>query len=204
MVAVITGDIVNSQKVDFQLWGKALEEVVGKDYANAQHWELYRGDEFQYLIPEPENAITIALRLKARIKMIADLDVRLSIGLGEIEQSYDKISQASGSALVNSGRNFEQLKENKSNLIIGCDFPEWNKDVNLLLEWLLLTADQWSATSAEMVYLFLSHPDLTQESAARRLKVSQPSISQALKRARYDLLLKTIVWLQNKISQLRK
>jgi len=47
MTAILTGDIVNSQKVDSKLWLKDLKAVLRKYGKNPYSWEIFRGDTFQ-------------------------------------------------------------------------------------------------------------------------------------------------------------
>jgi len=54
--------------------------------------------------------------------------------------------------------------------------------------------------SAEIVELFLLNPDINQEEAAKRLQISQSSVSQRLKRANFDLLLETEVYFRQLIQ----
>ena len=203
MQAVLTGDIINSQEINPKLWYKALEDVVGKDFTDVSRWEIYRGDEFQYLIDDAKDALLIALKLKSRLKEIENLDVRISIGVGACDFVGESIRQSHGSAFVNSGRSFEKLKADKTNLVITTNDSHLNEDLGLILEWCLLTADNWTQTSAEIMYRFLSQPGLMQEEAAEALKITQSSVSQRLKRAQYDLVVKTIQYFSNKISQLK-
>ncbi len=199
MKAVITGDIIDSQKFGAEVWYKALQEIFeGK---TSQEWENYRGDEFQYLIPNAEDAFLEFLKIKAGIKKIQDLDVSISIGLGDQNFVADKVSQSNGSAFVNSGRNLERIKAEKINLHIASEKPELDAQLNLIFKWVSLTVDSWSVMSAEIVDLFLNKKDINQDEAAKQLNLTQSSISQRLKRANYDLLMETEAYYRQLISQ---
>ena len=47
MIAIITGDIINSQNSQSELWLPKLKDLLGSWSATPQNWEVYRGDEFQ-------------------------------------------------------------------------------------------------------------------------------------------------------------
>lgn len=189
MIAVLTGDIINSQKFNSDVWYNALQKIFeGK---TSQEWENYRGDEFQLMLPNAEDAFLAFLKIKSGLKKIQDLDVRISIGLGEQTFAADKVSQSNGSAFVHSGRNLEKIKSEKINLHIASDFSNLDQELNLIFKWVSLTVDSWSVMSAEIVSLFLSQKNLNQDDAARQLNVTQSSISQRLKRANYELLMET-------------
>lgn len=201
MKSVITGDIINSQSIDPVIWFNALQEVLGPE--NPEVWEIYRGDEFQLLLPKAEDALLKALEIKAKIKTIKGLDVRLSIGLGTQDFKTKKISQSGGSAFVNSGRNLERIKEEKINLAVSTPDDEFNACFNLIFKWLCLTADHWSIVSAEMVLLILTDSNMTQEAIARQLNITQSSVSQRIKRANFDLIVETDHYFRQKIAALK-
>src|SRR5690606_22101146 len=189
MKAVITGDIINSQSIQPEIWLKALHEVFGR--ADEKRWEIYRGDEFQYLLDDPAEAFSKSIEIKSKIKNIPGLDVRLSIGIGGHDFLAPKVTQSNGSAFVNSGRNFERIKAEKLNLSICSDHPEFDEMMNLTFKWMSVGMDNWSVVSAEIVNIFIRDSDQNQEQVAQQLNISQSSVSQRLKRANYDLIAET-------------
>lgn len=183
MIAVITGDIINSRTEVVDIWLPTLKETLGNYGKNPKQWEIYRGDSFQLLL-EPKKALMAALEIKASIKQIRELDVRMAIGIGEQDHAADKISESNGTAFVRSGECFENLK--KQNL--GIQTGDAGKDelLNLLFNLALLTMNNWSPTVAETIATFLQHPNKNQTELAKELKKSQSSLSEALKRGGYD------------------
>lgn len=59
MIAVITGDIINSRAEDVSLWMPVLKKELQKIGERPKDWEIYRGDSFQI-------KTTPALALKLR------------------------------------------------------------------------------------------------------------------------------------------
>ena len=110
MEAVITGDIINSRKVDPSAWISILKELFQKYGTEPKNWEIYRGDSFQLVINAHE-ALEIAILIKSAIKKIDLLDVRMAIGLGEIEYRSERITESNGTAFLNSETQFEELKK---------------------------------------------------------------------------------------------
>ncbi|MBC7555559.1 MAG: MarR family transcriptional regulator [Chryseobacterium sp.] len=202
MQAVITGDIVNSQKVNSKTWLKALEIAIGEDYKNQEKWEIFRGDEFQYFMDDAENAFLTILKIKSQIKMTKNLDVRISIGIGNRDVVMEKVSLSSGSAFVNSGRNFENLKKEKLRLIINSGDKNFDDDLNLIFRWASETMDNWTPPVAETVFELLSDKNLTQEVLAKKLNITQSSISQRFRRANYALILETDTYFRKKLAEL--
>ncbi|MGS0747294.1 SatD family protein [Halpernia sp. GG3] len=202
MEAVITGDIVNSQKVDSKKWLKALEIAIGEDFKNQQKWEIFRGDEFQYYIEDAREVFLIILKLKSQIKMIKNLDIRISIGFGTRDLAMKKVSLSNGSAFVNSGRNFENLKKEKINLLVNSDNKNFDDDLNLIFSWASETMDNWTPPVAETVFELLKNKNITQDELAKKLNISQSSVSQRFKRANYNLILETDTYFRKKLAEL--
>ena len=129
MIAIITGDIINSRSEDVNLWLPKLKEELNKIGKEPKYWEIYRGDSFQ-LQTTPMKALLIALNLKATIKQFKTLDVRMAIGIGTISYQVEKITESNGEAFINSGECFENLK--KQTLAIKSPWPAFDETINLI------------------------------------------------------------------------
>lgn len=199
MIAVITGDIINSRNVNANTWLNSLKSTLHSFGQEPKDWEIYRGDSFQ-LKTTVENAIEICFLIKASVKMNKLLDVRLAVGIGDIKYSADKITESNGDAFIHSGECFENLKKNT----IGIKTPsdEFNKIYNLVLQLFSSTADNWSPVSSEIIKYSLEHPEFNQNQIAEELKKSQSSISEALKRGGYDELKNLINIYKEKIKEI--
>ena len=68
MIAVITGDIINSRELSPQ-WMATLKEALSALPERKSRWEIFRGDSFQVELPMTE-ALLNALYIKACIKKI--------------------------------------------------------------------------------------------------------------------------------------
>lgn len=201
MIGIITGDIVNSRKLSSELWMngfKALLNTFGKTPAD---WEIYRGDEFQLEIKQPEATLFAALQLKAYFKTLK-LDVRMSIGIGDKTYSANKISESNGSAFLRSGEIFQSLKKQKINLAVNTGNPELDTDLNLKLRLASTFMDAWLPQSAELVLTALQNPNLSQEGIGQKLGINQAAVSRRRKRAQFDLLLETETDFRQKIKNL--
>lgn len=202
MEAVITGDIVNSQKVNSKIWLNALEVAIGEDFKNQQKWEIFRGDEFQYYIEDAKEVFLTILKLKSQLKMIKNLDIRMSVGFGKRDLAMKKVSLSNGSAFVNSGRNFENLKKEKINLIVHSGDKNFDDDLNLIIKWASETMDNWTPPVAETVFELLSNKNITQEELAKKLNITQSSVSQRFKRANFNLIMETDQYFRKKLAEL--
>ncbi|WP_066225500.1 transcriptional regulator [Formosa haliotis] len=191
MTSIITGDIINSRAHDTKDWLTQLKTELSTYGSTPKHWEIYRGDSFQLEVP-PEEALKAAILIKASLKQFKTIDVRIAIGLGEKTYDADHITQANGSAFINSGECFEQLK--KINMAIKSNRPEFDSAINIMLELALLTMNTWTPTSATLLKLAFTHPQANQMELAELTQSTQGNISQGLKRAGYDEIIKMIAY----------
>jgi DNA-binding NarL/FixJ family response regulator len=139
-------------------------------------------------VPALAEALKAALRIKAAIKCQKDLDVRMAIGIGHMAHAAPAITERNGEAFVNSGTRFDQMKEEKRRLAIRSPWPEMDNEMDLYLRLASLFMDQWTPLSAEVVAILLEEPGLKQAMIAKRLGISQSSVSDRLSRARWDEL----------------
>lgn len=188
MIAIITADIVNSAQYETEAWMNVLKRALSQWGDTPHDWEIYRGDEFQ-LRTSPERALQIAVELKARLKCIKNLDLRIAIGLGDEQFRGQGVSESNGTAHQRSGRMLEELKKKRKNMGIDTGNPKHNQGLNLIIDLAMDFMDSWSTVSAEIVKVSLAQPGITQTALARQLQIKQSAVSQRRKRARYSLVL---------------
>lgn len=201
MIAVITGDIINSQHADTEVWITKLKDLL-ENWGNApQVWEIYRGDEFQFKC-NIDDVFWHFLAIKSLIKSQENLDVRIAIGIGLENFSSEKITESNGSAYVNSGRLLNDLKSDGDTVSIKTSNDAIDRDLNILLKWASKDFDNWTMATAEIIHEMIMNQDYTQEDLAKKFTISQSSISQRLKRANYELIVETNHYFKKKISEL--
>ena len=199
MKAVITGDVINSRKVASALWMEDLKGILNAYGNEPKDWEIYRGDSFQ-LVVDPRDALEIALLIKASIKQNKALDVRMAIGVGTVDYTADKVTESNGNAFVNSGECFEGLK--KQTLGIQTPWSEFDEAFTIIFQLVVLFADNWTTTSAEIIKKALENPSINQKELALALnRKSQSSISASLKRAGYEELKNVIAYYKQEIKK---
>lgn len=191
MVAIITGDIINSENYKVSDWLEVLKTYLRTLGNTPKDWDIYRGDEFQ-LKMDPSEALKVAIEIKSLIKQFKGLDVRMAIGIGEESYNGVGISESNGTAYQFSGRTFETLKEQKLNLAIATPNKKKDNTLNLIFKLALEFMDNWSVVSAEIVTLSLQNPESSQQELADVLQIKQSAVSQRLKRAKADLVLEVL------------
>jgi|SRR5690554_2006025 len=199
MKAVITGDIINSKSVNPEQWILMLKETLNLFGDEPKDWEIYRGDSFQIRVL-PEDALHVAVLMKATIKQFKELDVRMSIGIGQVEYEASKITESNGLAFVRSGECFETLK--KENLAISSSSQHFDKTMNLMLSLAALTMDSWTSLSSEIIKLSLENPHMMQMEMAKLLNKSQSNISIGLKRGGFDEIQRLLSYYKEEVIKL--
>lgn len=199
MIGVITGDIISSRKLSSKIWMEDFKKLLTSFGKNPTEWDIYRGDEFQLEVKNPEESLMIALQIKSYFKTLK-LDVRMSIGFGDITYKAKKISESNGTAFSRSGEIFETLKKQKVNLAINSGDQDFNKEINLMLQLGLTFMDNWLVQSAEFVLKSIENPTLSQEEIGVILGINQAAVSRRRKRAQFDLMIELNQYFKNKIK----
>lgn len=184
MIAVITGDIVNSRALSPQ-WVSVLKQALTNLPQKKAIWEIFRGDSFQVELPVAE-ALFNVIYIKACIKTIKGADVRMSIGIGKkAVAATKKVTESNGEAYINSGQAFDRLSAEKINFLVKTPSVEFDKNINLYLKLAAIAMDNWTTTSARTIKHMLENADQKQGEIAKITGRSQSSISESLKRAHF-------------------
>lgn len=199
MVAILTGDIKNSSEHRATEWLPHLKEALSKFGKEPKTWEIYRGDSFQ-LETTPEKALEAAIYIKACIKQLRQMDVRIAIGVGQKTYDVEKITQSNGPAFVNSGKCFENLK--KQTLALKTNNKKLDETLNLLIQLATLTMDNWTPAISKTVKTAMENPEMNQKELASILKKSQGNISEELNKAGFEEVQKMIHFYKTQLSQL--
>ncbi len=198
MISVITGDIVNSRKINSEEWLPELKDFFETLGSRPKIWDIYRGDSFQ-IQPPIDESLKIAIIIKSIIKQNKGIDVRMSIGIGDINYNSDRITEAYGTAHINSGESFENLK--KYNLNIKTPVKEINDYFSVITKLISFTMDNWKPATAETIYYALTNESLTQKELSQLLNKKPATINEALKRGGYNEIQYAINLFKEKIKQ---
>lgn len=201
MTSVITGDIIDSRKQKSKDWVEGLKKILSPFGATPSQWEVYRGDEFQIEIKNPEEALLSAILIKAHLRALK-LDARMSIGFGDKTHEAEKISESNGAAFIHSGELFNTLKKQKVTLAMRTGDPIIDEKMNLMLQLALTFMDNWLAQPAQFVAVAIENPNLSQEELGLKLGINQAAVSRRQKRAQFDLVLQLDRYFRTQIKQL--
>lgn len=201
MTSVITGDIIKSRgQVTPKVWLNSLKETLSALSSERKYWEIYRGDSFQIEIRDMYLSFMAVIYIKACIKMIKGLDVRLAIGIGDKTYEGTDVTESSGDAFVFSGETLESLKKEKQNLRIRTKNYKINEELNLYFKLALISMDSWTVNSAEIVKLSIENPNESQSKLGKRIGINQNAVSNRQKRAQLETILELDLMYRQKIS----
>ena len=192
--AVITGDLVGSRKVERrdELLSelKSALNMMERNFS-ARH-EIYRGDSFQVLVPDPRDAMRATILLRAHLRTISgssnpSWDARVSVGVGKIDRQREPLGESSGEAFELSGLGLEALSESAGRLVISTPSEAANRALALLTRFADDIISNWSHYSAEIAYYRLLL-DESQSELGKLLGRKQPTIHARLATARMKLI----------------
>lgn len=192
---VITGDIVKSSEIKAE-WRELLLQSIQQTVEELKKFsplqlEFYRGDSIQLIVEKPEEALRIAIMLRAGLKSKTPQassmmwDVRVSIGIGTIDYVADKVVLSDGDAFHYSGRGFDEL--GKRRLAIRTPWSDTNDELAVSTAFADEIISNWSKLQAQAIYLLLLHQPLQKELATSLNKSSQ-SISKLLSYGKESLV----------------
>lgn len=202
--AVLTGDIVNSTRI-----GKANERKLLKSLQQvlaAHLFEFYRGDSLQVYIKEPRQALQMALLCRTagmsitQDKIVVPSDVRVSIGIGQVNTSVKSLGNAKGEAFVLSGRAFDEELNTDTRLVISTANPMANAGLQVIADY--INAIFKVMTSKQAVVIFELLKGETQQQVAGKLKKSKSTINQRVSAGRWPEIEKLLKQYENIINQL--
>lgn len=202
ITAVITGDIIQSRKTNTLLWLSKLKKTLSLEGKSPRTWQVYRGDSFQVEIKDPSEALLAIIRIKATIKTIRNLDVRMAIGIGKKKYVSEKIAESDGEAFVHSGEKFETLRNEKQTLAIKTPWPDFDREMNICLRLAAIPMDDWTPNSAELILMMVKNRKLTQQALAKKLGLTQPSVSERQYRSHFSEIMDLELLYREKLNKL--
>lgn len=199
-IAVISADLVNSSK--YEELGlvssiNTLEEPEGQYLSlSPKNILTSRGDSFQIMMEDWENAFLKTIFLKAYFKKQTlqlkgqsqkkNLDVRISLAVGLVDKIPEDIGKTMEEPFVISGRALDKMKEKAQSIIINTNNQDFNRELELECAMLQYILDGWTIAQAEVIYYLVQ--GLKQTEIAEKLGLTQPSVSNRIQLANWTLI----------------
>lgn len=195
--AVITGDIVHSREVEnmhalLNVLKSTISEIK-KVFSTKINFEIYRGDSFQMLVAQPEEAMKIALLIRSKLRSSVLIsakndanvsleslwDARISIGIGKVSNQSQRVVESTGEAFELSGRQLDEMKNKHERLCITTCWKNMNLQLQVITKLSDAIVSRWTLNSSEAAYRHLLFNE-TQAEIAKKLNVSQPAVHKRL------------------------
>lgn len=191
MIAVISADLIDSSSYSKKLLEQVLNalneefKMLQKNYKKSE-FEIFRGDSFQGVLYELQDALRVSLLLKMRINSIYSedkdtraqvkpADLRLAIGIGTFDFKRKKISESNGEAFQHSGRTLDGMKASSRKIKLSTPNEEITNEFEASLFLLDIITEKWSIASAEVVYFLLK--GMKEIEIAAELGISQSAVN---------------------------
>lgn len=188
MHAVLSGDIVNSTLLDSTQEKRLLESL--KSILSGSRVEFFRGDSFQAYTEKAGLAArlallcrTVAIALQPEDSPVKS-DVRISIGIGSVEEPVHELATAKGEAFLLSGRAFDGMQKSEGRLVITTENKLGNTAFAVLSDYINSIYNQMTTKQAEVIFELLK--GLSQQQVAEKLNRAKSTISQHVTAGRWD------------------
>ncbi|MCU0802331.1 MAG: hypothetical protein MUD11_11255 [Rhodobacteraceae bacterium] len=186
IIAVLTGDIIGSQKAGRTKLDAAMQRL--KQTAESLHpdtrFTRFRGDGWQLVLQDPKDILVAVLLLLADLRASGlKVSTRISVGVGPADSlGTDTLSDATGRAFVLSGQGLDQLPKQARLAIWGgrAKDQHWHLAIFELVDWL---TEKWSAAQAEAVATALRQPLANHQMLAAHLGITRQAVQSRLSKA---------------------
>lgn len=188
LVAVISGDLIDSTgaqidqiEASFAILTAIADQI--QDWCGGDQPTLLtqsRGDGWQLVVPSYQYAMRAALTIIAALKGDPNAcQTRLAIGIGEVQIRGKDLSDASGSALVASGRSLDSRAKTRSFSISG----KINGYDLAIAELLAAFVHRWTPNQSQAMALWLQPDNPTLETVGTKLGISPQAVSYRIRPA---------------------
>lgn len=200
MIAVITGDVINSRGLNANIWLHELKDALGRYGEEPKAWEIYRGDSFQLAI-EPNKLLEAYIYIKASLKKHKNINARMAIGLGHGTLT-GKVTESNGMAFHRSGEAFdiEISKKKKEVYLIGNNQAS-DEILNSILSLISIIISNWTPKACIAIIKDIESGEINQSQLAKELGVTQSAISQSYKHSGWEIMRDTITLFPKLIEQ---
>lgn len=194
IVAIITGDIIHSSRLQtaerIQLMERLeqiFEDLEAQSLLDGR--EIFRGDSFQLMLSNADEALKAALLIKTGLKKNIyevkegkqQADARISIGIGEISYQGERLGTSDGEAYRLSGRALDKMKKRNS-LTINSIWREVNEEMDVACALSEAIIGRWTQAQSAIIYAYLLN-NKTQQVLAKEFNITQGAVSQHLSEA---------------------
>lgn len=206
MLAVLTGDLVHSTKLDAKTY--SLVVTVLEEYFEALHqqhgvdYEIFRGDGFQLVFTKAELAVTVLLQTKLFLNSQINghaIDCTQCLAYGSGNYNVGKPGRSSGGVFVTSGRGLEKTRPGEVRIM--SHLPLLQPATDLICQQMSYVLNKLSVKQAGLLYHYIKEGFPAHKVLAIWADTSRQNISERLKAAGGDLLQPFINYTNAQLNQ---
>ena len=189
VATILTGDLIGSTRSAPRATAVAMTALAGAAdtitslTGTGARFTRSRGDGWQLYLPDTAYALRATLLLLARLRASrCGLSTRLSMAVGAVDDlgSAD-LSDASGPAFVQSGRNLEKMTALSDLFTFAHPDPRTRFWQKAILDMAIARAKDWTPEQAEAAAMALALPRPPDEDLAARLGITRQAFQSRLK-----------------------
>ncbi|MDA1370407.1 MAG: hypothetical protein O2971_06555 [Proteobacteria bacterium] len=188
-LAVITGDLINSTRVEngqrFRALLKSILAGMTKKYGAKT--SIYRGDGFQISLTRRDCVFEATIYLRAGLiagspDRAERWDARVAMALGEHDAV---IEEQNSTVFIQSGRALDGMK--KEHMVVVGEPESFQLAANIATAFVDDLIDNWTAVEAQTLFEYLQGRE-SHQAIAERLGKTRSTVTLSLQRARYNLI----------------
>lgn len=189
MIAVISGDLIKSQKIPKQEYDDMLYHLdqslrfIADKFAG--QFNIYRGDAMQIQLPDPHTVCCAAILLSLQLKS-ANYSLRQSMAIGQLDNPRADIKTATGSAYTLSGQGLDTLSHQQ--LLLQIEQCPLDPSFALNIDLIDVLLDRMSQKQANALFYYLTTDNNSHAELAKELKTSRENVTKLLNLANYQLI----------------
>jgi hypothetical protein len=198
----ITADVISSRAVkkrgNLQKKLNSVCETINNKYKAfiAVKFSITLGDEIQGLLKQTSPVFNIIRDIE---EIIYPYQMRFGIGEGTISTELNKTTfQMDGECFLNAREALQNAKKEDRKIKMALLDKNIESALDIILLWLEENMKNWNELIYRRVFLYKKLSSI--EKVAKKENVTKQSISKSLKRARYDLVIKSEEVINNLLS----
>ena len=201
--AVLTGDIVNSQGLSESEFSSVIQLLKTEfvQYASKYdgHFDIFRGDAFQFVTNHAHFIMNILVGLRLALKAHSpSVDIRVSAAVGDVSYRNTEVKTGTGHAFVLSGRALDELKS--QHIAFTCSSPSLMRSTSLLTQFADNHLTGLTQTQSETVLAYLMSEEKNHDNVAVLLGKNRSNVTRILNASRYKLIADYLHFMEQEIN----
>ena len=136
----------------------------------------------------------------AQDEVVAISDVRISIGIGQVNTSVRTLGNAKGEAFILSGRAFDEIVHTETRLAISTANSLANTGLQVIADYINAIFKVMTSKQAAVIFELLKGE--SQQQVAAKMKKSKSTINQRVSAGRWSEIEKLLRQYENIINQI--